>query len=189
MRRIWSMACVALAVGACDRVPDSMRSDSTGTATAATTATAKTAPAAASATTKPGGDHSPAPIGKIDWVDSPPGADVVSLVRAELSRAKTDGRSLVVYVGATWCEPCQRFHAAVGRGDLDASFPRLRVLGFDAERDRDGLKVGGYTSQLIPLFALPGSDGRASGKFVQGSIKGDGAVGEITPKLQALLGA
>ena len=40
---------------------------------------------------------------------------------------------------------------------------------------------------MIPLFALPGADGRASGKQIEGSVKGEAAVGEISPRLAALL--
>jgi hypothetical protein len=45
----------------------------------------------------------------------------------------------------------------------------------------------GYTWKLIPLFALPQADGRASGMQVEGGIKGEGAVGYIAPRLKAML--
>ena len=99
-----------------------------------------------------------------------------------------DGRVLLVYVGAPWCEPCQRFHKAAAAGALDARFPRLRLLEFDHDRFVDGLAGGGYTSRYIPLFAVPGPDGRASGRAIEGSIKGEGAVDNIAPRLETLLG-
>jgi hypothetical protein len=122
-----------------------------------------------------------------EWTPAPPTGDAAEVVRAELARAHADRRALMVYVGASWCEPCQRFHRAFESGALDAAFPRLRVLAFDLDRDAARLRDAGYVSRLIPLFAVPLSDGRASGRQIEGSIKGEGAVGEIAPRLRALL--
>ncbi|MEJ7731573.1 MAG: thioredoxin [Polyangiaceae bacterium] len=118
---------------------------------------------------------------------APGGDDVAALVRAESERARADGRDLVVYVGAPWCEPCTRFHEAAAAGQLDEAFPTLRLLEFDHDKDEARLTAAGYTSRMIPLFALPGADGRASGKQIDGSVKGEAAVGEIRPRLAALL--
>src|ERR1051325_2532921 len=85
------------------------------------------------------------------------------------------GRSVLVYIGATWCEPCQRFHAAANKGLLDASFPNLTLLEFDADKEGERLLNAGYGSRLIPYFGVPGPDGRATGKHLEGSVKGDGA--------------
>ncbi len=124
----------------------------------------------------------------VEIVPAASGDDVPALVRDELARASADRRDLVVYVGAPWCEPCQRFHHAALSGALDDSFPSLRLLEFDNDRDGARLASAGYTSRLIPLFARPNPDGRASGQQIEGSIKGGGAVAEIAPRLRALLG-
>jgi hypothetical protein len=113
--------------------------------------------------------------------------DLASTVKRELVRARSDGKDLLVYVGATWCEPCQRFHRAAAAGLLDARFPRLRLLEFDADRDAEPLATAGYVSRLIPLFARPGPDGRSSGRQIEGSIKGEGAVDQIAPRLADLV--
>ncbi len=98
-----------------------------------------------------------------------------------------EGRSLVVYVGAPWCEPCQRFHEAAKKGELDADFHNLSLLEFDLEVDRARLAAAGYESEMIPLFVLPNEDGRASAKRFEGSIKSSGAVRNIAPRLRSLL--
>ena len=124
----------------------------------------------------------------VEWTPAAPAGEVAPLVQRELARARSDGRRLLVYVGATWCEPCRRFHDAAAAGKLDAEFGTLRLLEFDFDRDEPRLREAGYVSRLIPLFAAPGPDGRSSGRQMEGSIKGDGAVGEISPRLRALLG-
>lgn len=123
----------------------------------------------------------------VRFVHARAGVGVAELVREEQARAEQDGRRLVVYVGATWCEPCHFFHAAAGRGDLDDAFPSLTLLEFDLDEDRERLVTAGYVSQYIPLFAMPGADGRASGRKIEGGVKGDGAVAELTPRLSLLL--
>jgi hypothetical protein len=128
-----------------------------------------------------------APANQLRWTEAPATEDVAKTIRDALARAKEDGRTLIVYVGATWCEPCQRFHHAVERGELDAAFPTLTVIAFDADRDGEALATAGYVSRLIPLFAVPNADGRASGRKIEGSVKGQAAVSEITPRLRALI--
>ena len=116
------------------------------------------------------------------------GPDAAKVVREARAREKADGRDVVVYVGAKWCEPCQRFHKAAAAGELDDAFPQLTLLEFDLDQDRDRLDAAGYRSDLIPLFVMPGDDGRASSKRFEGSVKGDGAIANIAPRLRSLLG-
>ncbi len=108
-------------------------------------------------------------------------------MRDAADAAIRENRKLAVYVGAAWCEPCQAFHRAVERGDLDATFPNLTLLEFYLDRDGERLASAGYVSKYIPLFALPARDGAASGKQVEGAIKGPGAVPFIVPRLRTLL--
>jgi hypothetical protein len=124
--------------------------------------------------------------GKVELIDAPVADDLLPVIAGEVARATADGKQLLVYVGASWCEPCQQFHAAAAAGDLDAAFPRLRLLVFDDDLARDALGLAGYDSELIPLFAEPLADGHPSGRRIEGSVK-EGAVTEITPRLRTLL--
>jgi thiol-disulfide isomerase/thioredoxin len=129
-----------------------------------------------------------APRDGIHWLQAPSGAaDAAVAIREAATREQALGRTLLVYVGATWCEPCQRFHHAVDRGELDTAFPHLSIIAFDADRDAELIAAAGYHSHYIPLFALPAADGHSSGKQIEGSVKGEAAVGEITPRLATLI--
>lgn len=172
---IWLLATALL--GACDP-PRSSGSGAQATATGHATATA-TGMATATATPEIKG-----PL--IEWTPAPEG-DLQPIVQAEVERAKKDGRSLIVYVGASWCEPCQRFHRAAEAGEIQGDLPPLRMLEFDLDRDAERLAAAGYGSKMIPLFAVPGPDGRGTDVRIEGSIKGAGAVGNIVPRLRALL--
>ncbi len=109
-------------------------------------------------------------------------------VQQQVELADAAHLRVLVYVGASWCEPCQRFHEAVQRGELNGSLNGLRFLEFDQDRDAGALKVAGYSYQYIPVLALPDPDGRNHGRMISGSIKGAKAVQEnLVPRLQALL--
>lgn len=114
------------------------------------------------------------------------GEPVPAAVVRERDAAAQAGDRLLVYVGATWCEPCRRFHEAFESGRLDGELPHLRLLELDLDQDGERLGAAGYASEYIPMFAVPGPDGRASGRMIQGAIKGDGAVPFILPKLKEL---
>ncbi len=157
-------------------------------APSATTNGAASAPLVAPASAVPPAPAGPLVLARgVRIVHAGAGPDAARVVIDERARAKSDGRDLVVYVGARWCEPCQHFHRAAQRGDLDADFPDLTLLEFDLDDDRDRLATAGYVSQFIPLFAMPGPDGRASDRKFEGSVKGDGAVANIAPRLRSLL--
>ena len=128
------------------------------------------------------------PRQRLELRPAPPDvADLAGVVQTELANARRDGKQLLVYVGADWCEPCKRFHEAAVAGQLDAELGTVRLLELDNDKHLDALHRAGYRSSLIPLFAVPNPDGTASGKQIEGSIKGDGAVANITPRLRALL--
>lgn len=114
--------------------------------------------------------------------------DVVALIRDALEQSRRDQRRLLVYIGATWCEPCQRFHEAVEAGQLDGELAGVRFLEFDADADGAALAGAGYDGKLIPRFVVPGADGRGTDARIEGGIKGEGAVAHIMGRLRALVG-
>jgi hypothetical protein len=124
---------------------------------------------------------------RIDLVEARPTTDVAGAVAAELVTATRDHKHLVVYVGASWCEPCRYFHDAAVAGALDTELGDVRLVAFDLDRDGEALRAAGYASAMIPLFAIPRSDGHASGEQIAGSIKGSGAARQIAPRLRALV--
>ena len=113
--------------------------------------------------------------------------EVSALVERFARNARAQGRVPLVYVGATWCEPCRYFHEAAERGALDAEFPAMALLEFDQDRDGERLALAGYTSRMIPLFVVPSEDGSASERRIEGSIHGPGSPAQIAPRLRAIL--
>lgn len=135
------------------------------------------------------GTSTPRAATLVRFVPAPGGIDAVEpVIQEQLELASAAGERALVYVGAPWCEPCQRFRAAVTRGELDDLLGRTRFVEFDEDRHKPALARAGYLYELIPVIAIPASDGRASGRLLSGSIKGPSAVeNDLVPRLRALL--
>ena len=130
----------------------------------------------------------PAPAtAHVELVEAPAAGGVAEYVAREVARGARDHVPVLVYVGATWCEPCHAFQAAAASGTLDAALGPLRFLVFDLDRDGDRLAAAGYRSALVPLFAGPNPDGRASGTQISGVKKGGGYVEQLTPRIRGLV--
>ena len=132
---------------------------------------------------------------KLELVDAPPtpaGGTAATWIAGEVTRAQHDGKQLVVYVGASWCEPCQQFHHAVEKGELDELLTGVNILEFDLDADRDALAKDGYSSELIPLFVSPENDGKASPRRIwlpQGSERISRSMLATTRTLFGAIGA
>ena len=110
-------------------------------------------------------------------------SDALSVIRTERLRAKADGRVLVVYAGAGWCEPCKRFKHAIQTGALDDKLAKTTLLVFDADRDTERLASAGYTFQYIPYVGLPGADGHPT-DTAEARAKGGDSWRELIAKLE-----
>ncbi len=118
--------------------------------------------------------------GKLKIVRPPADAEVTSFVRTERLRAKAEGRVLVVYAGAKWCEPCKHFHALAYGGKLDTRLSRMELVEFDVDADTERLAGAGYKYRFIPYFALAGADGHPEKELaVKTSTMTDGALDEL----------
>src|SRR4051812_30793727 len=114
---------------------------------------------------------------------------VPNVVQRAQQDAERDRRQLLIYVSATWCEPCERFQKALRAGQLNASFPRLTLLKFDSDRDLERLRAAGYDGNYIPRFVVPGPDGRGTARRIEGGTKAEDTVAaSIVPRLASLLG-
>ena len=122
--------------------------------------------------------------GKIRLVLAEQDSDALSLIRTERLKAKAEGRVLVVYVSATWCEPCKKLKAEIEAGRLDERYGKTNLLAFDADKDIDRLGAAGYTYKFVPYVALPGADGKPADSQ-EATSKGEDAWKQLLGKLDA----
>lgn len=110
-------------------------------------------------------------------------------VLAEL--AANANRPVILYVGATWCEPCKAFHDALAAGALDDELAGAIFLEFDL--DQHGALLGpedlACESKLVPLFARPNADGTCGAQRAEGGLKGAQALASVVPRVKKLIAA
>jgi thiol-disulfide isomerase/thioredoxin len=121
--------------------------------------------------------------GRVELLEASTDTDALSLIRTKRLEARAAGRVLVVYVGATWCDPCKKFKAEVQSGRLDARLARVTLLAFDADRDAARLGAAGYSYKFVPFVALPAADGSPADSQ-QATGKGGEAWRELLGKLE-----
>ena len=168
----WMLAAM-LGIAACNPSPKiSQDAPNTPASTSTSTTTAGTAV-----------DAAPRDVG-IKTIVAGQDGDALSLVRTERLKAKAEGRVLVVYAGAGWCEPCKRFKNAVQTGALDEKLGKTTLLIFDADRDTERLGSAGYKFSFIPYVALPGADGHPS-DTAEARSKGSESWRALIAKLEA----
>lgn len=171
-------AALVSACSACNPSPKESR-DAPTTPTSAVAIAITTAPSMAPSSAAPEAARTTG----VRIVSASADTDAISLVRTERLKAKAEGRVLVVYAGATWCEPCKRFKEEVHTGHLDEKLPRVTLLAFDADRDTDRLAAAGYRFSFIPFVALPGADGHPS-DTQEARGKGSNSWRELIAKLE-----
>ena len=169
---------LTLACGACSR-SSAITQDAPATPSGAKPVATATATATASAATEP----KPATEMGVRIVTAGQDSDALSVVRTERLRAKAEGRVLVVYAGAAWCEPCKRFKRAVETGALDDKLAKTTLLVFDADRDTERLASAGYKFSFIPYVGLPGADGHPTDS-AEARAKGSESWRELIAKLE-----
>jgi thiol-disulfide isomerase/thioredoxin len=125
----------------------------------------------------------PARSGKITFVH--PGEGDARAAIAAASDGNPD--DALVYIGAPWCEPCKRFHAAALAGELDSQLGPLRLIEFNAEVDAERLASAGYAPTYVPFFSAFTKNGNPTTRNIEGSVKGPDAPRDLTRRLRILL--
>ena len=122
-----------------------------------------------------------------EWVIVENVSNVAKAVLKETQQAEKDGKQLVVYVGAIWCKPCKDFDAATKQPNFGSELDHIRLMKFDWDRHQTPLHRANYGSQYLPLFVLPGPEGKGSDKRFFGSrFKGQVGVEDLKKRLVEL---
>ncbi|HEU4532715.1 MAG TPA: hypothetical protein VFS00_01310, partial [Polyangiaceae bacterium] len=106
------------------------------------------------------------------FVELPADAGLLDAIRGEARAASGAGETLVVYVGARWCKPCQHFEQALASGKLDEPLAGLRLLHVDLDARGAELAAQGYATNVIPYFVVPTPKGTPSARKFSTSTMG-----------------
>ncbi len=127
------------------------------------------------------------PSGKVELVTAIAAGQAAASIADEIALATTDNKRCVVYVGATWCEPCKRFKKALLAGELDTELQGARLLEFDADLDKSRLNAAGYSWRYVPFFAVPRLGGDNSGRVTAGVPSKSAPMAPLAKRIATLL--
>ena len=114
--------------------------------------------AAPSVTAAPSAAASPT-AARLRVIEADADDGAASLIRTKRLEAKAEGRKLVVFVSATWCEPCKRFKAEIASGRVAVV---LVQPGRSSEQGRVGQGRVGQGRGVLAEIVHVGTETRLS---------------------------
>lgn len=104
------------------------------------------------------------------WIElEPASTGLAALLAGHAQRAGEQGLAPVLYVGASWCQPCKLLE----QHRDDPQVARALRGTYTIELDFDDwtvaeLSASGYEMQAVPVFFAIGADGKAAGPRLDG---------------------
>ncbi len=177
MRRVLCAMCMVVA--ACDTQASATRG---GGATLEPPQVVATPPAAeAEAEAEPEAVGEVSPVGQVEDTplpDQASGLVVVELqpsegsladqVRVQARRARAQGKSLYLEMGAPWCQPCKRVKALLARPEVQQQLAGVLLLRVDSDVFVDELDPLGFDAPTIPTFYALDAHGRPTDRTARG---------------------
>ncbi len=127
-------------------------------------------------------DHEVAELHK-SWQKLDKDADVVRVAARFAAEAVAAGETPVIYVGATWCQPCLLYKKSLDDPRMKAAHEGVRVL--EADADLHDLSALGISPNGIPHWATVDASGVSDGRAIDGGAWGDNTPENMAPALSA----
>jgi len=111
----------------------------------------------------------------------PGDGDLQTLLEDEAQKAASHGLMPVVEFDATWCPPCQAIDAAIKEKNelmMDA-YRGTYIIKLDV--DEWGWGVGEFEVEAIPIYFKVDSQGKPTGKVIDGGAWGEDIPENIAP--------
>jgi thiol-disulfide isomerase/thioredoxin len=120
------------------------------------------------------------------WVAVHPGTGpLAALVAAEIATHPTGNLKPIVYLGASWCGPCQEIKRSKDDPRMLDAFDGAMVIEVDIDEwNKEQLTALGYKTGVIPVFIAVDRDARALGPMIDGGAWGDNVPEIMAPPLK-----
>ena len=118
------------------------------------------------------------------WSSIEKGGSLAASVKGEVAKALAAGKKPVVYIGATWCPPCQAIKRYKSDPQMAAAFAGTHIIELDVDDwTAPDLAALGYKAASVPVFIAVDKDGKAKGPTIDGGAWGDNIPANMAPPL------
>ena len=119
------------------------------------------------------------------WSKVAAGASLAGKIKARVADAEKAKLKPVVYVGATWCEPCLAIKKHRDDPRMKEAFTGVAIIEVDMDQWKsEQFAELNMKPSAIPVFYAVGSDGKATGKEIDGGAWGDNIPENMAPPLK-----
>jgi thiol-disulfide isomerase/thioredoxin len=130
----------------------------------------------------------PAPLPPFAMTElAPTQGELTPLLRDQFARAQKRSLRPVVEFYADWCGPCRAFQASLVDPAMTEALRGTLLIKLNLDDWHDKLGGTGFDMKSIPFFYLVGSDGRPTGKVLDGDKWGRNTVPNMSAALTRFL--
>lgn len=125
-----------------------------------------------------------APKPPIHTSDLPDGSDVSAGLRGAVGEAERAGLKPVLYLGATWCQPCVAYERALFHPEMVAAHANVLLVKADFDRHGSALEAAGFVASGVPFWCHLDREGGNSGRCITGAAWGEDTPENMAPVLR-----
>jgi thiol:disulfide interchange protein len=118
---------------------------------------------------------------------APTQGELLPLLKDNAARAQKRQLRPLVEFYADWCAPCRAFQASLGAPAMMEALRGTFLIKLNLDDWHDKLEGTGFDMKSIPFFYLIGSDGRPTGKVLDGDKWGRSTVANMSAALSRFL--
>jgi hypothetical protein len=112
--------------------------------------------------------------------------DLSALIKEQAGKAAAIHQQPYVELDATWCPPCIAIKESLEKGDplmIDA-FAGTYIIQVDVDDWQNDLDSAGYSPNAIPIYYEVDSQGKQTGRTIDGGAWGDNIPENMAPPLK-----
>jgi hypothetical protein len=118
-----------------------------------------------------------------------PGRPLAVVLSDGAAKAKAKGLRPFLYIGATWCQPCQKLHRSLDDERMVDAFRGTYVIHLDLDAWERELPSVGLRVAQVPVFFQLDAQGKPTGKSLDGGAWNEDVPAEMAPPLKRFFNA
>ena len=110
--------------------------------------------------------------------------DLAPILKAEAAKAHAMGRKPFVELEASWCGPCKALKRSLDDPLMQQAFSGTYIIQIDVDQWESQLRSAGFTIESFPVFHEINSEGKPTGRSIDGGAWEENIPANMAPPLQ-----